>query len=116
MVQGHAGTQNYRCCGALDEKDLQTSGKVFYNSRYKGGTTVMWVRGQRGRTVTPRWVTHRWEHNYKGRARSLSPTTGSPSQGPCVRKKNPKHLALKASGASFQRAGESRESTPFFFI
>ena len=47
MVQGHAGTQNYRCCGALDEKDLQTSGKVFYNSRYKGGTTVMWVRGQR---------------------------------------------------------------------
>ena len=27
MVQGHAGTQNYRCYGALDEKDLQTSRK-----------------------------------------------------------------------------------------
>ena len=44
-------------------KICRLAGKVFYNSRYKGGTTVMWVRGQRGRTVTPRWVTHRWEND-----------------------------------------------------
>ena len=101
--------------GALDEKDLQTSRKGLLQLKTQRRNHSNVGRRAKRQVRPPRWAAPRRKRSYRSRAGGLSPTAGPPSQGPCVRRKSPKRLALKASGAPFQRAGESRESSPSFF-
>lgn len=70
-------------------KTCRLAGKVFYNSRHKEGTTATWGRRAKSGVRPPRWAAPRRKRSYRSRAGGLSPTAGSPSQGPCVRRKSP---------------------------
>ena len=58
---------------ATADKTRRLAEKIFYNERYKEGTTIRWVGGAEMSTqdLYPRWETHKQKDNYN--LKRLSP-------------------------------------------
>ena len=82
------------------------------------------MRGQRHgvvRTHTSRWITHKQEDIYNCRSfaqgvRALSPVSGFPACGSCIRKTSPRMPGFVGAALGSQRAVGNRDSAPRGYV
>ena len=101
-------------------KTRRLAEKIFYNERYKEGTTIRWVGGAEMSTqdLYPRWETHKQKDNYN--LKRLSPGSegvwvphwAPQHRSPISGRQDPECLTSKARGAYFQERQRAVKKIP----